>query len=337
MPAVHADTLTLPRLPEPAAGAVERPVASVTAAPSGFEGEGFPVRRAFAGVALEALDPFVHMDQMGAVDYGPGEPRGTDWHPHRGFETVTYILDGTFQHQDSNGGGGLITDGATQWMTAGGGILHIETPPEELVVSGGLFHGLQLWVNLPSADKMTAPRYQSLEGEQATLLASADGGALVRIIAGDVAGHTGPGATHTPITFLHATVAPGARLHLPWRADFNALAYVLSGSGRAGSEGRPVGEGDLVVFGPGDHLLLRADSGASPASPGRTATPNLEVVVLGGRPIREPVAWYGPFVMNTRAEVMQAVEDYQAGRLGVVPAGALMPHGHGQAREPRVN
>ena len=320
MPAVTADTLSLPRLPEPAAGAAERPVSSVTAAPSGVEGEGFPVRRAFAGVPLEALDPFIHMDQMGAVEYAPGEPKGTDWHPHRGFETVTYIVDGTFQHQDSNGGGGLITDGATQWMTAGGGILHIETPPEELVVSGGLFHGLQLWVNLPSADKMAAPRYQSLEGQQSTLLSSSDGGALVRIIAGDVAGHRGPGATHTPITFLHATVAPGARLHLPWRPDFNALAYVLSGSGRAGSEGRPVGEGDLVVFGPGDHLSLRADDRQG------TATPNLEVVVLGGQPIREPIAWYGPFVMNTRAEIVQAVEDYQAGRLGVVPPGALMPH-----------
>ena len=320
MPAVTADTLALPRLPEPVAGAPERPVAGVTAAPSGFEGLGFPVRRAFAGAPLEALDPFIHMDQMGAVDYGPGEPKGTDWHPHRGFETVTYIIDGAFQHQDSNGGGGLITDGATQWMTAGGGILHIETPPAELVASGGLFHGLQLWVNLPSADKMAPPRYQSIEGGQSTLLASQDGGALVRIVAGEVAGHRGPGATHTPITFLHATVAPGARLHLPWRPDFNALAYVLSGSGRAGSEGRPVGEGDLVVFGPGDHLLLQAADVQSSASP------NLEVVVLGGQPIREPIAWYGPFVMNTKAEVIQAVEDYQAGRLGVVPAGALMPH-----------
>ena len=320
MPAVTADTLTLPRLPEPAAGAAERPVASVTAAPSGFEGEGFPVRRAFAGVPLEALDPFIHMDQMGAVDYGPGEPRGTDWHPHRGFETVTYILDGTFQHQDSQGGGGLITDGATQWMTAGSGILHIETPPEALVRRGGLFHGLQLWVNLPAADKMTAPRYQNLKGQQVALVASPDGGALVRIIAGDVAGHTGPGATHTPITFLHATVAPGARLDLPWRPDFNALAYVLSGSGRVGSEGRPVGEGDLVVFGAGEHLVVRAGDAQS------TVSPNLEVVVLGGRPIREPVAWYGPFVMNTRAEVLQAVEDYQAGRLGVVPAGGLKPY-----------
>ena len=320
MPAVTADTLSLPRIPEPAAGAVERPVAEVHNAPSGFEGEGFPVRRAFAGVPLELLDPFIHMDQMGAVDYGPGEPRGTDWHPHRGFETVTYMLDGTFQHQDSHGGGGVITDGATQWMTAGGGILHIETPPEALVRSGGLFHGLQLWVNLPAADKLATPRYQSLEGDQATLLSSADGGALVRIIAGDVGGHTGPGATYTPITFLHATVAPGARLHLPWRAEFNALAYVLSGSGQAGSEGRPVGEGDLVVFDPGDHLLLRADSRQGSASP------NLEVVVLGGRPIREPLAWYGPFVMNTRDEVLQAVEDYQAGRLGAVPVGGLQPY-----------
>ena len=335
MPAVTADTLTLPRIPEPAAGAVERPVTGVHHAPSGFEGEGFPVRRAFAGVPLEDLDPFIHMDQMGAVDYGPGEPRGTDWHPHRGFETVTYMLDGTFQHQDSHGGGGVITDGATQWMTAGQGILHIETPPEALVRSGGLFHGLQLWVNLPAADKLAAPRYQSLEGDQATLLSSADGGALVRIIAGDVGGHAGPGATHTPITFLHATVAPGARLHLPWRAEFNALAYVLSGSGQAGPEGRPVGEGDLVVFAEGqvkppsagDHLLLRADdSGASPASWRQTASPNLEVVVLGGRPIREPLAWYGPFVMNTRAEVLQAVEDYQAGRLGAVPVGGLQPY-----------
>src|SRR5579872_6401608 len=274
MPAVTADTLTLPRLPAPAAGAVERPVAGVTAAPSGFEGEGFPVRRAFAGVPLEALDPFIHLDQMGAVDYGPGEPRGTDWHPHRGFETVTYMLDGTFQHQDSHGGGGVITDGATQWMTAGGGILHIETPPESLVVSGGLFHGLQLWVNLPAKDKMTSPRYQSLEGEQVALLSSPDGGALVRVVAGEVAGHRGPGDTHTPIAFVHATVAPGAQLSLPWRADFNALVYVLSGRGLLGTEGRPIEGGQLAVFGEGDRLTLRAADGQE----------SLEAIVLGGRP-----------------------------------------------------
>ena len=200
-------------------------------------------------------------------------------------------------------------------MTAGGGILHIETPPEALVVSGGLFHGLQLWVNLPAKDKMTAPRYQSLEGEQVRLLASDDGGALVRVVAGDVAGHRGPGATHTPISFVHATVAPGARLSLPWSPDFNALVYVMSGSGTVGVEGRPVSAGQLAVFGPGDYLVAHAD-----------ADKLLDVIVLGGRPIGEPVAWYGPFVMNTKAELAQALEDYRAGRLGVIPAGALMPH-----------
>src|SRR4051812_1739993 len=222
MPAVTADTLTLTKLPTVSPETRVRPVHSVTTGPRGFEGEGFPVRRAFAGIPSDQLDPFIMMDQMGEVDYAPYEPKGTDWHPHRGFETVTYIIDGTFQHQDSHGGGGLITDGATQWMTAGSGILHIETPPEQLVVSGGTFHGIQLWVNLPAKDKMTAPRYQNLEADESLLLSSPDGGALVRLIAGDIAGHVGPGGTHTPITMAHATVSPGARLELPWREDFNA-------------------------------------------------------------------------------------------------------------------
>ena len=315
MPAVTADPLTLPRVDPLAPTAAERPVRSVTTAPKGFEGEGFPVRRAFAGVDLSDLDPFIHMDQMGEVDYAPGEPRGTDWHPHRGFETVTYMIEGTFQHQDSHGGGGVIHDGATQWMTAGGGILHIETPPEALVISGGLFHGVQLWVNLPSKDKMVSPRYQSLEGDQVTLLSSPDGGALVRLIAGDVAGHGGPGSTYTPITVAHATVAPGARLELPWRADFNALAYVLAGEGTVGSDRRPIEAGQLVVFGAGDALVL---AGA--------ATQALDVLLLGGQPIREPVAAYGPFVMNTRAELAQAVDDFNAGRLGTIPADGLRPY-----------
>src|SRR3954447_4280611 len=320
MPAVTADPISLPRLDDPGLEDVARPVRLITTAPHGFEGEGFPVRRAFAGVPTELLDPFIHMDEMGSIDYGPGEPRGTDWHPHRGFETVTYMLDGTFQHQDSHGGGGLITDGATQWMTAGGGLLHIETPPEQLVVSGGLFHGLQLWVNLPAKDKMTAPRYQSLETEQVQLLASPDGGAVVRVIAGDVAGHRGPGDTHTPITFVHASVAPGARLRLPWRPDFNALVYVLGGSGQVGPSGEAVHNGQLVVFGAGDYLELAAADRQDGSSE------QLEVVILGGRPIKEPVAWYGPFVMNTKAELAQAMDDYQAGKLGVIPPGALMPH-----------
>src|ERR1700676_3110708 len=184
MPAVTADYLRLPRLDGPPLDALERPVLSVTTAPTGLEGEGFPVHRAFAGVSRALLDPFVHMDQMGAVHYAPGEPKGTPWHPHRGFETVTYMIDGTFAHQDSNGGGGLITNGDTQWMTAGKGILHIETPPEALVVSGGLFHGIQLWVNLPASQKWSDPRYQEIRAGQVGLLASPDGGALLRVIAG---------------------------------------------------------------------------------------------------------------------------------------------------------
>jgi redox-sensitive bicupin YhaK (pirin superfamily) len=320
MPAITADTLTLPRIAGRGLGDVERPVKQVSTGPRGFEGEGFPVVRAFAGVPMRDLDPFVHMDQMGEVEYAPLEPRGTNWHPHRGFETVTYMIDGTFQHQDSHGGGGVINNGATQWMTAGSGILHIETPPEELVMSGGLFHGLQLWVNLPAKNKFASPRYQAIEGGDAALVASEDGGALVRIIAGEIGGHRGPGSTHTPITVAHATVQPGAQLSLPWNPEYNALAYVLSGRGSAGTEGRPVHGGQLVVFAAGDRITLRAADNQD------SNAPELELFLLGGRPIREPVAHYGPFVMNPQEELMQALEDYRAGRLGVIPENALMPH-----------
>ncbi len=313
MPAITADTLTLPRLT--AADTTQaRPVRSVTTAPRGTEGEGFPVRRAFAGVSIADLDPFIHMDQMGAVDWAPYEPRGTDWHPHRGFETVTYIIDGTFLHQDSHGGGGVIADGATQWMTAGGGILHIETPPDDLVIHGGLFHGVQLWVNLPARSKMIAPAYQNLEAGLVTLLASPDGGSLVRLIAGDLGSHHGPGATHTPIVVAHATLAPGARLEVPWNPTFNALAYALDGDGSAGNDRAPLRLGQLAVFGTGDSIVLRANDSSS-----------LDVLLLGGEPIREPVAQYGPFVMNTKAELQQAYDDFQRGRLGTIPADGLRP------------
>jgi hypothetical protein len=316
MPAVTAaNPLTLPRVPEPDATVLKaRPVTSVTTAPRGFEGEGFPVRRAFAGVDLQLLDPFIHMDQMGEVEYGPGEPKGTAWHPHRGFETVTYMIDGEMAHSDSNGGGGLITNGDTQWMTAGGGILHIETPPEHLVSSGGLFHGFQLWVNLPASLKYAPPRYQDIRGSRVALLSSSDGGALLRVIAGEVAGHQGPGSTHTPITLVHATLSAGASLTVPWRPDFNALAYVLGGKGAIGDRGRPISGGQLAVFGPGDTMTITADAYQESRSP------TLDVLLLGGRPIREPVVAYGPFVMNTRAELVKAFEDYQAGRLGTIPA-----------------
>ncbi len=272
------------------------------------------MRRAFAGVALEDLDPFIHLDQMGEVEYAPGEAKGTPWHPHRGFETVTYMIDGVFEHSDSNGGGGVITNGDTQWMTAGSGILHIEKPPEYLVRSGGLFHGFQLWVNLPADQKWSAPRYQDIRASEVSLLSSPDGGAIVRVIAGDVAGHAGPGSTYSPMTLVHATLSPGARLSLPWRPDYNGLIYVMNGEGTVGEEGRPVRIGQLVVLGPGDALTVTA------ADRQESRSPTMDILVLGGRPIREPVAWMGPFVMNTREEVLQAVADYQAGRLGSIPA-----------------
>jgi redox-sensitive bicupin YhaK (pirin superfamily) len=316
MPAVTVENVfALPRLPgvDPVL-AIARPVAAITTAPRGIEGEGFPVRRAFYGLDQRYLDPFIHMDQMGEVEYAPGEPKGTPWHPHRGFETVTYMIDGTFQHQDSTGGGGLITNGDTQWMTAGAGILHIERPPEALIASGGLFHGIQLWVNLPSAKKWTPPRYQDIGASRVVLLSSHDGGALLRLIAGDVAGQEGPGVTHTPIAFLHATLNPGAQLRLPWRRDFNALVYVLSGRGSVGPARSPIASGQLAAFGDGDVITVTAD----PQQEGRS--PNLDVLILGGQPIGEPVAWYGPFVMNTHAELAQAFDDYRRGRLGVIPA-----------------
>jgi quercetin 2,3-dioxygenase len=320
MPAVTVPDLTvLPRVTALPPNAIQRPVVSITSAPSAVEGLGFPVKRAFAGVDLKLLDPFIHLDEMGEVEYAPGEPKGTPWHPHRGFETVTYIIDGIFVHQDSFGGGGTITNGDTQWMTAGSGILHIEEPPEHLVVSGGLFHGFQLWVNLPKSDKLIAPRYQDLHSGEVALLSSGDGASLVRVIAGDVAGHAGPGATHTPMSMIHATIAPGAALALPWRADFNALVYVMSGDGFVGPNQSPIGTGQLAVLGSGDALTLSAAT----SQQARYGS-GMEVLILGGAPIREPVAWAGPFVMNTRAELMAAFEDYNAGRLGhPVPHGGI--------------
>lgn len=315
MPAVTVEDLTvLDRLPVPGLGDTVRPVKQIIDAPSGYEGEGFPVRRAFAGVDLRDLDPFIHMDQMGEVEYAPGEPKGTPWHPHRGFETVTYIIDGVFDHHDSHGGGGTITNGDTQWMTAGSGLLHIEAPPEWLVQSGGLFHGIQLWVNLPKAAKWNAPAYQDIRSGQVGLTTSADAGALVRVIAGEVGATHGPGSTFSPMTMVHATVTPGAQLELPWNPEYNALVYVLSGHGTVGLDKRPLRMGNLAVLGAGDFVTLEASKTQD------SRTPAFDVIVLGGKPIREPVAMAGPFVMNTKAEVMQAFEDFQKGRLGTIPS-----------------
>ena len=318
MPAVTvADWTVLPRVIAAASDSEDRAPITVTTAPQGYEGEGFPVRRAFAGVDARVLDPFIHLDQMGEVEYAPGEPKGTPWHPHRGFETVTYMLDGVFDHADSQGGGGSITDGDTQWMTAGSGLLHIEAPPEWLVKKGGLFHGLQLWVNLPKAEKMVAPHYQDLRASEVGLASTPDAGALIRIIAGEVDGIKGPGSTKTPMAMVHATVLPGASMTLPWRTDFNALVYIMGGEGYVGRERKPIRSGQLAVLGHGETITV----GANVQQDSRH--PALEVVLLGGLAIREPMAWAGPFVMNTKAEVLQAFEDFEKGRLGTIPS---VPH-----------
>jgi redox-sensitive bicupin YhaK (pirin superfamily) len=316
MPAVTVESpLALPRLASPGPEAVDRPVSRVVSARHAVEGAGFEVRRPFpGGIDSHVADPFFLLDQLGPVEYAPNEAVGAPWHPHRGFETVTYVIDGVIEHHDSNGGGGVIGEGDTQWMTAGSGILHDEVPTQAFLRSGGRTHGVQLWVNLPAALKLSPPRYQAITGNRLTLVSSADGGALMRLIAGDLAEHAGPGSTLTPIVYAHATISPGAQLDVPWNPAFNALAYVLGGRGYASSARQPLDEHQLAVFGAGDVLTIAA----APSQP--EASPSLEVLLLGGLPIREPIAHYGPFLMNTRAEIVTALDDYQAGRMGTVPA-----------------
>lgn len=295
-------------------GMFERPVKMLVEAPFGYEGEGFPVRRAFAGIPRDLLDPFVHMDQMGEIDYPPYEPRGTDWHPHRGFETVTYMMAGEFQHQDSHGGGGLIRPGDTQWMTAGSGILHIETPPEHLVVSGGLFHGVQLWVNLPSAKKWLPPAYQHIGGGNVQILGDSNGDSVIRLIAGSIGDHSGPGSTHTPILMAHVTVYANGKAVLPVPSNYNTVLYVLEGDAVLSSAKIVAPMGTTAVMGSGGYIELRS---------GRS---DVDVLVLAGEPIREPVVQYGPFVMNTKAEIQQCFMDYQQGKLGVIPENGIQPY-----------
>ena len=322
MPAITVDnTLVLPRIPRPDPTASQaRPVAKVVQAHAGTEGAGVPIRRVFPGpLAMSDADPFLLLDHAGPTMNGPGEAKGASWHPHRGFETVTYMLDGELAHRDTTGGGGVIAEGETQWMTAGAGIQHEELPTERLYRMGGLFHVVQLWVNLPPSLKLTSPRYQSIAKESLRLLTSHDGGALVRLIAGDIGAFEGPGVTHTPITYAHVTLAPGAQLSVPWSPEFSAFAYVLGGHGTVGADNRSLQDGELSVFGPGDHLVVTAAEHEPP----------LEVLLLGGLPIRAPIEHYGPFVMNTRQQITEAIEDYQAGRLGIIPADQLAPRNYG--------
>ena len=261
MPAITVDDpLVLPRVPRPDPTiSRSRPVGRIVTAHRQTEGAGFVIRRPFPGeLSMAEADPFLLLDHLGPQVNQPNEAKGAPWHPHRGFETVSYILDGEIAHHDTNGGGGVIREGDTQWMTAGGGILHDELPTEQMYRAGGPAHAVQLWVNLPPALKMTPPRYQSITKDALHLLTSDDGGALIRLIAGDIAGFSGPGVTHTPITYAHVTLAPGAQISVPWNPAFTAFAYVLTGHGTVGAEQRPVEDGQLVVFGPGDHLVVTA-------------------------------------------------------------------------------
>ncbi len=308
MPAVTpTDLSVLPVLEEH--DGVARGVQSIVTAQESFEGAGFPVHRPFpqAGADLGATDPFLMLDEMGPVLYGPGEAKGAPDHPHRGFETVTYLFDGEMEHRDSTGGGGLLRGGDTQWMTAGAGLVHSEEPTAAMLRDGGLMHGLQLWVNLPRAEKLVPPAYQDLDRDKITYARTADGRTVLRLIAGELGGQHGPGTTHTPIVYAHATIAAGGRVSLAWPAEYNALVYVLGGKVRVADDSRQVGVHQLAVLTrDGDTLAITADEDA-------------DVLVLGGRPLREPVAWYGPFVMNTKQEILDSLDLYERGELGSIP------------------
>lgn len=269
------------------------------------EGGGFIVRRPFPTHGLDAVDPFLLLDEMGPADYGPGEAVGAPDHPHRGFETVTYMLDGVFEHEDSAGHKGRIEPGDVQWMTAGAGVIHSEMPSREIREKGGRIHGFQIWVNLPARLKMTAPRYQEVPSARIPEGTSEDGLAKVRVIAGEALGVQAVIDTHIPIVYQDWTLESGADVTLPLDAESNGLVYVFEGSARVGDRGDEVGDGQLAVLAAGDAVRLRGPKEGK----GR-------LLLLAGPPLREPVARYGPFVMNTPEQIIQAMKDYQAGRLG---------------------
>jgi len=271
-----------------------------------LEGAGFIVRRPLPAPGLTALDPFLLIDEMGPIEYEPGKAVGAPDHPHRGFETVTYVLEGEVMHEDSAGHRGTIKPGGVQWMTAGGGIIHSETPTPTVLENGGRAHGFQIWVNLPARLKMTRPRYQELAAEQIPTAATADGLARVKIIAGEALGVRAAIDTHTPIVYQDWSLEPGADVSLALDAAERALVYVFQGSALVGDAGTVVADGQLAVLGAGDRVRLRG--GAEPA----------RLLLLAGVPLGEPVARYGPFVMNTEQELRQAFQDYQSGRMGEI-------------------
>ena len=285
-----------------------RSVASLVSSVKTLEGGGFVVRRPFPTQALDNLDPFLLLDEMGPVHLGPGEAMGAPDHPHRGFETVSYILAGDLEHKDSQGNAGRLGAGDVQWMTAGAGVVHSEMPSREFRESGGTMHGFQLWVNLPARDKMMKPRYQDVPAARIPVATSDDGKVRVRVVAGESLGARAVIDTRTPIMYLHFTIAPGGRVVQPIPREYNAFAYIINGLAHLGRYERTATEGQLAVLaGDGDDLLI--------ASPDDAVGP-LDLLLIGGLPLGEPVARYGPFVMNTQQEIVQAFDDYRRGRLG---------------------
>jgi quercetin 2,3-dioxygenase len=286
-----------------------RSVESVIKAHRQLEGGGFVVRRPFPTGALALVDPFLLLDEMGPADYGPGEAVGAPDHPHRGFETVTYMLEGEFEHEDSAGHRGSIRPGDVQWMTAGRGVVHSEMPTAAIREQGGRIHGFQIWVNLPARDKMMAPRYQEVPAARIPEGTSPDGRARVRVIAGEALGVRAVIDTRTPIVYQDWSLQPGAVVEQPLADGDNAIVYVFSGEAEAGTDRQVISDGELALLGPGDGVRL-----AVPA----TARSGARLLLLAGQPLREPVARYGPFVMNTEAEIRKAMSDFRSGRLGEI-------------------
>jgi len=284
-----------------------RETARIVTAHRQREGAGFIVRRPVPTQGLDTVDPFLLLDEMGPVDYAPGEAVGAPDHPHRGFETITYMLEGEFEHEDSAGHRGTLKPGDVQWMTAGAGIVHSEMPSRGIREKGGRVHGFQIWVNLPARLKMTRPRYQEVSSGQIPQARSEDGRARVRVIAGEALGARAVIDTHTLIVYQDWTIDAGADVTTALAREQHALVYVFQGSVRVGNEGREVRDGQMALLGPGDAVRLRGGAQA----PGR-------LLLLGGVPISEPVARYGPFVMNTQEELVEAVRDYQSGRMGEI-------------------
>ncbi len=280
-----------------------RSVIHVSTAHRQQEGGGFIVRRPFPTRGLDQVDPFLMLDELGPVDYAPGEAIGAPDHPHRGFETVTYLLEGENEHEDSSGHRGVLRAGDVQWMTAGRGVVHSEMPSARMREQGGRTHGFQIWVNLPAKDKMIAPRYQDIPAASIPVATTSDRKASVKVIAGSALGTSAVIDARTPILLQHWTLAPGADVAQPIPDGWNAAAYVFRGT--ATIAGREIREGQLAVLGAGSDVRLEAAHDA-------------ELLLHGGQPLDEPVAWYGPFVMNTQAEIEQAIRDYRAGRLGAI-------------------